>query len=389
MSPQRFLPLLGLSTLLSGVSPSRADDARNMDRVTLREAAGPTLVIGGAASAKDLENPELVALMIREWSALTAHRDMMPALLVDDEGRYTFAAGDAVAQFAEEHRMAFFGHMLMWQHLSRDWLYQDKDGKPLPREQALTHLKNFITTVVQHYRGKVKAWDVVNEALSDEPGEYFRDIPARRAIGDDFVQKAFEFAHEADPDAELYYNDYNIELPGKRAKTLRLLRELRAAGVRIDAVGIQGHWMLNGPAPNVIADAIRDFDDAGFKVMITELDVDVLPRTVSGANMETVEHGPNPYPNGLPEDVQLKLAKRYGEIFDAILQGPGVTMITFWGSHDGRSWLNNFPVKNRTNHALLWDRALHPKPAYRAVIDSLQRAKKRRSAEAAESHGSK
>jgi endo-1,4-beta-xylanase len=224
----------------------------------------------------------------------------------------------------------------------------------------------------------VKAWDVVNEALSDEPGEYFRDIPARRAIGDDFVQKAFEFAHEADPDAELYYNDYNIELPEKRVKTLRLLHELRAAGVRIDAVGIQGHWMLNGPAPNVIADAIRDFHDAGFKVMITELDVDVLPRTVSGANMETVEHGPTPYPNGLPEDVQLQLAKRYGEIFDAILQGPGVTMITFWGSHDGRSWLNNFPVKNRTNHALLWDRALKRKPAYDAVIDSLERAKKRR-----------
>ena len=381
MYPQRFFPLFVLGALLSGSISSNGEEALNTAQTSLREAAGPTLVIGGAASAKDLENPELVALMVREWSALTAHRDMMPALLVDDEGRYTFEAGDAVARFAAEHHMQFFGHMLMWQHLSRDWFYQDKEGKPLSREQALSNLKGFITTVVQHYRGKVKSWDVVNEALSDEPGEYFRDIPARRAIGDDFVQKAFEFAHEADPDAELYYNDYNIELPEKRAKTLRLLRDLRAAGARVDAIGIQGHWMLNGPAPHVISDAIREFHEAGFKVMITELDVDVLPRTVSGANMQTVEHGPNPYPNGLPDDVQRQLAKRYGEIFDAILQGPGVTMITFWGSHDGRSWLNNFPVKNRTNHALLWDRSLQPKPAYHAVIDSLLRAKAKRASE--------
>lgn len=345
----------------------------------MREAAGPQVLIGGAASAADLQNPKFVSLISREFSALTAHRDMMPALLVDDEGHYTFEAGDAVAQFAQEHGMAFYGHMLTWQHLSRDWFFQDKAGNPLPREQALANLKGFITTVVQHYRGKVKAWDVVNEAISDEPGEYLRDIPIRRAIGDDFILKAFQFAHEADPDVELYYNDYNIELPEKRAKTLRLLRELRAAGARVDAVGIQGHWMLDSTKsdPKVISDAIREFNDAGFEVIVTELDVDVLPRTVSGANMQTVEHGPDPYPDGLPEEIQQQLAKRYAEIFDAILEPGVVKMITFWGVYDGKSWLNNFPVKRRTNYPLLFDREMEAKPAYHAVIAALERAREK------------
>jgi endo-1,4-beta-xylanase len=348
-----------------------------IEPLTLRTAAGDVL-IGCAASALDLQNPKLAEFILQQFSAVTAHRDMMPALLVDDEGRYTFEAGDAVARFATENKLAFYGHMLVWQHLSRDWLFKDKAGNPLPRDQALANMKGFIETVVGHYRGKVKSWDVVNEALSDAEGEYFRDIPARRAIGDDFIIQAFKFAQAADPNAELYYNDYNIELPDKRAKTLRLLRELRAAGARVDAIGIQGHWHLDRPETHIISDAIREFHDAGFKVMITELDVDVLPRTVSGANMTTVEHGPNPYPDALPEDMQLRLAKRYGEIFDAILKPPGVTMITFWGTHDGRSWLNYFPVKNRTNHALLFNRALEPKPAFHAVIESLQRARANR-----------
>ncbi len=364
-----FITLAAPRSNLAAIEPS-----------TLRTAAGDKLLVGGAASALDLQNPKLAALVKREFSTLTAHRDMMPELLVDEHGNYTFDAADAVAQFAQEHGIALYGHMLTWQHLSRDWFYLDKDGQPLPREKALANLRGFITTVVRHFAGKVAAWDVVNEAISDAPGEYLRDIPIRRAIGDDFIIKMFQFAHEADPSARLYYNDYNIELPEKRAKTLRLLRELRAAGCRVDAVGIQGHWMLDSksPAPHVISDAIREFHAAGFEVMVTELDIDVLPRTVSGANMETVEHGPNPYTDGLPDEVQQQLARRYGEIFDAILEPGVVTMITFWGSHDGRSWLNNFPVKRRTNYPLLFDRDLEPKPAYHAVIESLERARKMR-----------
>jgi endo-1,4-beta-xylanase len=368
---------LSLAALAVVASSSRAAPSDSAAAVSLRDAAGGTLWIGAAASARDLEDPKFAALYARQFNAITAHADMMPANLVDDEGRYNFEHADAVADFAEKHGLRFYGHMLLWQHLSRDWMFKDADGNPLPREQALANLKGYIDTVVGRYRGRVHSWDVVNEAISDTEGEYLRDIPARRAIGDDFIVKAFEFAHAADPEAELYYNDYNIELPWKREKAMRLLRELRAAGVRIDAVGIQGHWMLHAdyPEPHVISDAIREFHDAGFMVMITELDVDVLPRTASGANLESVEEGPNPYPDGLPDEVQHQLARRYGEVFDAMLEPGVVTMITFWGTHDGHSWLNDFPVKRRTNHPLLFDRALQPKPAYGAVIQSLERAK--------------
>lgn len=355
---------------------SSAEAVNRADGQTLRGAAGDQLLIGCGASSWDVQNPVRSAMILQQFNCLTADNQMMPANLVDDAGNFTFENGDIVADFAKKHRLVFFGHMLLWQHLSRDWFFKDKLGKPLPREQALANLKRYIDTVCAHYRGKVRAWDVVNEAISDQPGEYLRDTPARRAIGDDFIAKAFEFAHAADPEAELYYNDYNIELPDKRAKALRLIRSLRDQGVRIDAIGIQGHWHIDGPAVSVIEDAIREFHQAGFKVMITELDVDVLPRTTSGADLVSVEEGPNPYPNGLPEDMQRRLAQRYRDIFAAMLRPDGVTMITFWGPDDAHSWLNDFPVKRRTNHALLFDRQTRPKPAFTAVLEALKKAKR-------------
>lgn len=346
---------------------------------TLREAAGDAVLIGCSIGTRDVDAPKVAAVVAREFNCLTADNQMMPAQVVDDSGHYTFAAGDKIQGFAAEHGMTFFGHMLVWQHETRDWFFSDKDGRPLPREQALQNLRAYITAVVGHYRGKVKAWAVVNEALSDAPGEFLRDTPARRAIGDDFIEKAFAYAHAADADVELYYNDYNIEEPEKRAKALRLIKSLQHDGVRIDAIGIQGHWLLNYPAPSTIADAIQEFRATGLKVMITELDIDVLPRTTSGADLVSVEQGPNPYAQGLPTDMQHQLATRYGDLFDTLLRS-GVTMITFWGPHDGRSWLNDFPVKHRTNYPLLFDRAAEPKPAYHVVLERLARWHESRSA---------
>ncbi|RYG70886.1 endo-1,4-beta-xylanase, partial [bacterium] len=222
---------------------------------------------------------------------------------------------------------------------------------------------------------RIKAWNVVNEGISDNDGEYLRPTPALKAIGEDYIEKAFEFAHAADPGAQLYYNDYNIEQPAKLEKTLRLVKSLKDKGVPIDAVGIQGHWLLEWPPTEMIEKGIEALAKAGVKVMITELDVDPLPRDVTGADMATVEKGANPYVEGLPVEVQTKLAKRYGEIMTAILKHPEVTLIGFWGTHDGRSWLNDFPAKGRTNHPLLFDRDLKAKPAFDTVVASLQAAK--------------
>lgn len=345
-----------------------------MEADTLREAAGRQLEVGCAVSSADLQDPKMVDLITSQFGCLTPEYEMMPDHLVDDTRHFTFEAADHIVAFAQAHGMPVFGHMLVWHHFSPRWLFEKPDGSPLPREEALSNLRWYVTGVVGHFRGKIKAWNVVNEAVSDRDDEFLRDTPARRAIGDDYLAEAFASAHAADPQAELYYNDYNIEQPAKLARTLRLVRSLQTAGVRLDAVGIQGHWLLDWPPADQVEKAIDTLAATGVRVMVTELDVDPLPRRASGADMAVVEHGENPYPGGLPAEMQEKLARRYGDLVAAIVRHPAVTTLSFWGTHDGRSWLNNFPVKGRTNHPLLFDRALRPKPAFATVVRALEAA---------------
>lgn len=339
---------------------------------TLREAAGDALLIGCPVGYEDFEDPALLELVRREFNCITVETELMPFKLGADRAAFAFGPADRVVAWAEQHDLPVFGHMLLWDYRTPDWLFTDADGRPLPREQGLANLREYIHNAMTHYRGRFVAWAVVNEAISDESDEYLRDTSARRSIGDDYIAHAFAFAAEADPEVELYYNDYNVVIPEKRDKVLRLVRDLRERGLRIDAVGMQGHWLLDFPEGDWIDAAIEAFAEAGFNVRITELDVDVLPRTVSGANMATVEHGPNPYPDGLPAEVEERLAGRYGEIFDRLLRHPTVVSITFWGSHDGRSWLNDFPVLGRTNYPLLFDRDMRRKPAHAAVLQAFR-----------------
>lgn len=369
----KYRTLLAGLGLLAAVGPALAGQVSAGQ--TLRGAAGTRLVIGCAVATVDLQDAKLAALIADQFDGITPEYELMPEKLVTDDRKYTFAAGDAVVAFARKHHMPVFGHMLVWQFVSRRWLFEDAQGKPLPRSQALANLKGYIDAVMWHYKGQIKAWDVVNEAVSDKDGEFLKDTPARQAIGEDYVAQAFAFAHAADPGAALYYNDYNIEQPAKLAKTLRLVRSLQAAGVRLDAVGIQGHWLLDWPPTDMIETGIEALAAAHVNVMITELDVDPLPREASGADMAVTEKGVNPYPDGLPPEMQEKLARRYGEIVAAILRHPAVTMLGFWGTHDGRSWLNDFPVKGRTNYPLLFDRQYRPKPAFAAVLQALQAAR--------------
>lgn len=344
---------------------------------TLRQAAGQRLLIGTAITGFDLRKPGLMALIPEQFGCLTAGNEMKPDSLQRVKGTFTFERADRIVEFARSNKMQMIGHTLCWHNQSPRWMFQDDQGKPLPREAALANLKAHIEGVLKHFKGKVKGWDVVNEAVSDGPGQDLRDTPAKRAIGDDFVLKAFEFARAADPDVELYYNDYNIESDYKRDRAVRLVRRIKAAGLRIDAVGIQGHWSLGGPGVAEIERGIQAFAAEGVKVMITELDVDVLPRgRRGGADLGAAERqGADPYKAGLPDEVQQKLAARYGELFALFVRHPEITRVTFWGTSDGDTWLNNFPVRGRTNHPLLFDRQLRPKPAYKAAIDALQAGK--------------
>lgn len=387
MSKNRFMSQLAACLLCGAAGVVLAQD-QGSTVTTLRDAAADHFLIGTAMGANELNNPALTSLIAKQFQCVTAGNEMKPDALQRVKGTFTFDRADRMVNFARSNGMEVIGHTLLWHNQTPKWLFEDEQGRPLPREEALANLKTHIETVVKHFKGRVKGWDVVNEAINDGPEPYLRDTPAKRAIGDDYILKAFEFAHHADPDVELYYNDYNIDMDYKRERGLRLVREIRDAGLRIDAVGIQGHWMLNSPPLEEIDRGIKVFVDEGFEVMITEMDVDVLPRRRgASADLSAVEkEGLDPYKAGLPAEVQQQLADRYAAIFTLFTRYPQVTRVTMWGTHDGGTWLNHFPVRGRTNHPMLFDRQLQPKPAFWSVIEVLRSASKPTDAAASENN---
>jgi endo-1,4-beta-xylanase len=280
--------------------------------------------------------------------------------------RYTFDAQDRYVQFGVDRKMQVVGHTLVWHNQTGAWVFQGADGKPADRETLLARMRDHIHTVVGRYKGKIHGWDVVNEAI-DEDGS-LRKTAWRDGIGDDYVAKAFEFARDADPNAELYYNDYNLEKPEKRAGVIKLVNDLKARGLRVDGIGNQAHWRLETPTIDAIEQALVDLHGTGLKVMYTELDINLLPSAVPGADPAAA----NPYANGLPDEKQQQLAARYADIFSLIVKHRSrVARVTFWGLSDADSWLN----RGRMNHPLLWDRQRQPKPAFRAVVDVLRRGR--------------
>jgi endo-1,4-beta-xylanase len=280
--------------------------------------------------------------------------------------RYSFDAADKYVQFGVDRHMQIVGHNLVWHQQTGAWVFQGADGRPADRDTLLARMRDHIHTVVGRYKGKIAGWDVVNEAI-DEDGS-MRTSPWRVGIGDDYVAKAFEFAHEADPDAELYYNDFNLEKPAKRAGVVRLVKDLKARGLRIDGIGNQAHWRLETPSIGEIEEALADLHGTGLKVMYTELDINLLPNAGRDADPALA----NPYAAALPDDKQQALARRYADIFNVVVtHREWVSRVTFWGLSDGDSWLN----RGRTNYPLLWDRQRQPKPAFQAVVDALRRAR--------------
>jgi endo-1,4-beta-xylanase len=327
--------------------------------------------IGLAVSRNILRGDDPVgrALADRHFNSFTPENSLKAHLVQPREGEFDFREGDALVALATAHQARAVGHALLWHEGTPAWFFADEPD----RDTLLTRLHTHIDTVVGRYRGRIAEWDVVNEALADGPGEaVLRDSPWRRVLGDDYVAQAFRRAHAADPDAVLIYNDYLIERSPKRERALTFLSQLLDEGVPVHAVGIQGHWGLDGPPVKEIAEAIRLFGALGLRVMITELDVSVLPYRPPGANISierAYELGLDPYREGLPTGVQERLAERYEALFRVFVAHRDlIDRVTFWGDRDANSWLNNWPIRGRINHPLLFDRAGQPKPAFHRVL---------------------
>jgi endo-1,4-beta-xylanase len=348
--------------------------------MTLKDAFKGSFLIGAALNPDDFTESDAraAALIKAQFDSISPENVLKWEKVHPGPDRYDFDLPDKYVAFGEKNHMFTVGHTLVWHHQTPKWVFEDAKGNPVDRETLLKRMREHIQTVVGRYKGRVNGWDVVNEAVNDDGT--LRQTLWLKIIGADYIAKAFEFAHEADPKAELYYNDYSLENEAKRNGAVELIEKLRAQGVPVTGVGLQGHYRIDWPSVDQLDATIAAFAKLGVKVMITELDVDVLPPAMqySGADISAnVELQPrlNPYTNGLPDSVQQTLAKRYADLFGVFLKHRGaLTRVTFWGVTDASSWLNNWPVRGRTNYPLLFGRDGRPKPAFDAVIKAARGA---------------
>jgi endo-1,4-beta-xylanase len=329
-------------------------------------------------AGKDIKGQEIVK---KHFNSITLENAMKAALINPEPGVFNFKPADDFVAFGKENKMFIIGHTLVWHNQTPAWFFTDSAGRANTPELQKVRLREHIRTVAGRYAGKVNAWDVVNEVI-DNDGSY-RPTTWVKAMGsgEELVKWAFKYAQEFAPNTELYYNDFNAWRPEKRDGIVKLVKMLQKEGIRIDGVGMQGHWGLNYPKTEYIEAAIDAYAACGVKVMITELDVDVLPLTKEGQiigqgmadkqfQLEEFKAFLDPYQKSLPADIQAALTKRYKELFEIFFKKKDkIDRVTFWGVQDGMSWKNGYPIPGRTNYPLLWNRDYSAKPALKAILE--------------------
>jgi endo-1,4-beta-xylanase len=337
---------------------------------TLKEAFKSNFLIGSAVndnlvSKKDSLGEQIV---LTEYNTITPENSMKWMYMEPEQGKFEFETADKYIDFSTKNDIAFIGHNLVWHSQLAGWVEKIES-----KEELSASLKNHVQTVAARYSGKIHGWDVVNEALNEDGT--LRNSLFLKQLGPDYLINSFKWAQEADPKAELYYNDYNMTRQEKRAGAIKLVKDIQASGARIDGIGMQAHWGLEDPTLEEIETSILEYSDLGIQVMITEFDITVLPNPwdLEGAevsqNFEGSEHM-NPYTKELPDSVNTQLAQRYKDIFSLFKKhSDKISRVTFWGINDGVSWLNSWPIEDRTNYPLLFDREYNRKPAYYSVLE--------------------
>lgn len=315
--------------------------------------------MGVSVSPNSLRSDE-AGLIVRQFSSITPENAMKMRPLHPKENEYYWKDADSIVAFAKRNHLKIRGHALVWHQETPEWLFTDSTGKPAGKELVLQRIKEHITTVVSRYKGSIYAWDVVNEAISDDKNDFYRRSKLYEICGEEFIAKAFWYAHAADPAAILFYNDYNEIDPVKRAKIISLIKKLRTAGVPVSAVGLQAHWSIAEPTKEQLRETLEDFSSLGLPLQITEMDISLyrkLPDPKHPKEMET----DTTFTTGR-ETKQVKQYQMCFEMFRKYKQQ--ITGVTFWDISDRHSWLDNFPVKNRKDHPLLFDENLRPKKAF-------------------------
>ncbi|GAB4415105.1 MAG: endo-1,4-beta-xylanase [Bacteroidia bacterium] len=342
------------------------------DPHTLKDALRAKFHIGTALSVSQLMGRDTAAMRVvtTHFNAIVAENCMKSGELQREEGVFDFSKADRLVALGEQHGMHIHGHTLIWHAQAPRWFFTDKEGNEVSREVLIGRMRDHIYTVAGRYKGRVHSWDVVNEAILDD-GSY-RPSKFYNIIGEDYIRLAFEFAREADPAAKLYYNDYSMAIPAKRAGVVAMISKLQAQGGQIDGIGMQGHVGLDYPSVAEFERSRLAFAGLGVDVAISELDITVLPSPHDGADVSVgaaYEQAMNPYPDGLPDSVSTALNDRYLRFFGLFLKHEDkISRVMLWGVNDGHSWRNGWPIRGRTDYPLLFDRNNRPKPAVAAII---------------------
>lgn len=375
MTPSRKLLSSFVASIVSGVILISSAGCSS-ESASLKDRYSEHFMIGAAVNTGHImgTDAEGQALVAAQFNTLTAENDMKWEQIQPEPGQFDFRSADALVAFSEENGIFVVGHTLLWHQQTPAWVFEDENGEPASRELLLSRLKQHIETVVGRYKGRVQGWDVVNEAF-EEDGSW-RKSKWFEIIGPDYIEQAFRYAAAADPEAELYYNDYNMFKAAKRSGVVRMVKALQEKGVRIDGVGFQGHYGLGGPDLGDLEASILAVKETGLQVMFTELDISVLPfpdQEKMGADISldfALQEEFNPYAAGLPAEVGKKLADSYSRLFELFLRhSETISRVTFWGVEDGSSWRNSWPMAGRTDYPLLFDRNYQPKQAFHALVE--------------------
>jgi len=370
-----------VSSTSDTAAPTACDAAAGLatldaTKVSLAQSYAKLFKIGVAINGSVYANrdPAAAALVAAQFNRVTPENELKWQSLERQPGVLDFAQADAFVAYAEQHGMEIHGHALVWHHQVPAWVFQNAAGGQATREQLLERLDQHMSALAQHFGSRVQYWDVVNEALNDDGS--LRDTPWRTILGDDYLERVFLMAGKHFPDAKLVYNDFSLEKPAKRAAAVQLVQAFEKHGVRIDAIGTQSHFQLQSPTLEAIEASLSAFAAAGVEVLVSELDVDVLPPAYQnqGADLSLdaeLSAQLNPYPDCLPRDVAEQAARRWAELFEVFARhSDHLHSVTLWGVSDKYSWLNNWPVRGRTNYALLFDRELRAKQSWQRVIEA-------------------
>ena len=319
--------------------------------------------IGVAVNPRMVQPGPEAEFIKAQFSSLTPENAMKMGPIHPEEKRYFWKDADAIVDFAQQNNLKVRGHTLCWHNQTPRWFFTDSTGKQVTREVLLARMKQHINDVVGRYKGKIYAWDVVNEAVPDTGTGIYRKSKFYEIIGEDYIEKAFEYAHAADPSAQLFYNDYNTESASKRDRIYQLVKKMKDKGVPINGVGLQGHWSIYEPTAQELEESITRFASLGLKVQITELDMSVYPKEHERRERKDTDK------SEFTSVMNDKQAAQYKMLFEVFRKHKDkLTSVTFWNLSDKYSWLDTFPVANRKDFPLLFDQNYQPKKAFAEVV---------------------